>query len=156
MCSASTNTIERVLEHLCSRIFAFKLREIRKNIVLRAYILLSITHFTINIAQDAFTLTKTENMTLCSDKCISGCETYIIETGVCFNPQKKFPNSTVWGTSDVLDVFVDYGTRLNRTFFESTNGTCLGNTDGFLFPLNQCVGPFGPPRPWGIFHKKRS
>jgi hypothetical protein len=41
---------------------------------------------------------------------------------------------------------------LTREFFATKNGTCLGEpTDSFDLPLGVCVGPFGKPRPWGVF-----
>lgn len=41
---------------------------------------------------------------------------------------------------------------LKREFFGTTNGTCAGEpTDSFDLPLGVCVGPFGKPRPWGVF-----
>ena len=40
--------------------------------------------------------------------------------------------------------------RLRRAFYD-TPGTCGAETDHFDVPLDQCVGPFGKPRPWGEF-----
>ncbi len=52
---------------------------------------------------------------------------------------------------------------LKRRFFDSVDGTCRGNPSGsgddddggeedaFVLPFDVCVGPFGPPRPWGTF-----
>lgn len=67
---------------------------------------------------------------------------------------------------------------LKRRFFESGDGTCRDNgrsngavtgnenngdsesgggngddedEDSFVLPFDVCVGPFGPPRPWGKF-----
>eukprot|EP00586_Coscinodiscus_wailesii_P023797 CAMPEP_0172502152 /NCGR_PEP_ID=MMETSP1066-20121228/157160_1 /TAXON_ID=671091 /ORGANISM="Coscinodiscus wailesii, Strain CCMP2513" /LENGTH=46 /DNA_ID= /DNA_START= /DNA_END= /DNA_ORIENTATION= len=31
------------------------------------------------------------------------------------------------------------------------NKTCEDRTDKVMIPFNQCVGPFGDPRPWGTF-----
>ncbi len=50
--------------------------------------------------------------------------------------------------------------NLKRTFYQSRDGTCAGrenldqlngNDDSFTLPFDTCVGPFGPPRPWGKF-----
>jgi hypothetical protein len=39
---------------------------------------------------------------------------------------------------------------LYRYIFDSTEQNCQGNvTDHFVVPIHQCIGPFGPPRPWG-------
>ena len=48
-----------------------------------------------------------------------------------------------------------------RYFFETRDSSCDGNsldlvdvtkaTDKYVLPLDACVGPFGPPRPWGTF-----
>jgi hypothetical protein len=57
-------------------------------------------------------------------------------------------------------------TEFRRTFFTSTDGSCnnqidkmneedgdtsKANGDSFILPFDACVGPFGPPRPWGWF-----
>ena len=55
--------------------------------------------------------------------------------------------------------------NLKRTFYESEDGSCAGRgedsasavpqpvdgDDSFVIPFDACVGPFGPPRPWGKF-----
>ena len=53
--------------------------------------------------------------------------------------------------------------NLKRSFYKSTDGSCAGRgeetnapqpvdgDDSFIIPLGDCVGPFGPPRPWGKF-----
>ena len=44
---------------------------------------------------------------------------------------------------------------LKRQFFKSADGTCDGTSmeedNSFILPFDDCVGPFGPPRPWGKF-----
>eukprot|EP00729_Bicosta_minor_P019101 gene19101-322_t len=90
-----------------------------------------------------------ENMTTCSNKCDSGCRTYMIPLETCFSPAKLFPGDDTWGAGDVYDKCE--GKSLDRTFYDSTNGTCVGHDGGFTIPLNACVGPFGKPRPWGTF-----
>ncbi len=61
-----------------------------------------------------------------------------------------FPSDSQWGVYDILDRQID-NKYLNRTFFSTVNGTCLNATDYFEIPLDSCVGPFGKPRPWGVF-----
>ena len=56
--------------------------------------------------------------------------------------------------------------NLKRTFYQSNDSTCAGRQEegantkvdndasddaSFILPLDVCVGPFGPPRPWGKF-----
>lgn len=54
-------------------------------------------------------------------------------------------------TFDIHDTRNDEIIGIRRLFFKSKDGTCSGEvTDQFSsIPLNQCVGPFGPPKPWG-------
>lgn len=63
---------------------------------------------------------------------------------------------------------------MKRTFYKSENGSCSNvaklrdvlevverefyfnnfaeqDDDYFILPFDECVGPFGPPRPWGKF-----
>jgi hypothetical protein len=57
-------------------------------------------------------------------------------------------------------------TEFRRTFFSSIDVSCnnqidnmkaedgdtsKANGDSFILPFDACVGPFGPPRPWGWF-----
>jgi len=90
------------------------------------------------------------NMTVCSDKCNHGCKTYSTPIGVCYNPQVLFPHDEQWGNSDVLDECI--GTMVTRKFFKSIDQSCVRETDNFTLPTNECIGPFGRPRPWGTFH----
>lgn len=91
-----------------------------------------------------------ETMTVCEDKCSENCKAYYVPFEGCFSPPLMFPNDTQWGTSDVLDSRINE-TFFRRTFYLSNNGNCTIETDHFTLPLNSCVGPFGPPRPWGTF-----
>ena len=93
----------------------------------------------------------TENMTVCGpdDGCNSDCKTYRLPLSTCFSPPALFPGDPQWGTSDVFDVCTK--THLHRTFYASADGSCTNKTDSFTVPLNECVGPFGKPRPWGSF-----
>mmetsp|Transcript_16481 Transcript_16481/g.23436 ORF Transcript_16481/g.23436 Transcript_16481/m.23436 type:complete len:230 (-) Transcript_16481:806-1495(-) len=45
------------------------------------------------------------------------------------------------------------GLAFTRYFYSSQNSTCLGEpTDAFkALPIGKCIGPFGPPLPWGRF-----
>jgi hypothetical protein len=68
----------------------------------------------------------------------------------CFNPQVLFPDSgDVWGEFDVMDTCGPL--RLTRTFYSSTDGSCTTVTDSYDLEYNTCLGPFGAPRPWGVF-----
>lgn len=90
-----------------------------------------------------------ENMTVCTGHCVGDCKTYGIPIGHCFSPAKLFPGDTQWGTDDVLDTC--NRTHLTRSFYNSSNGLCIGRNSGFDLPLLECIGPFGKPRPWGEF-----
>ncbi len=93
-----------------------------------------------------------EVMTLCgpaAPPCSTDCKEYEIPLSQCFSPSALFPGDEQWGAHDVLDVC--HGHYLNRSFFSSTDGTCFNRTDGFVLPLDECVGPFGKPRPYGYF-----
>ena len=59
-----------------------------------------------------------------------------------------------WGEFDVIDACDIATGMLSRTFYNSTNGTCIDRTGHVSIPLNECVGPFGKPRPWGTFECK--
>ena len=91
------------------------------------------------------------NMTVCKTRCSGGCVSYTTPVGRCWSPAKRYPHNPQWGTTDILDVCLDGGRQVNRSFFASTNGTCMHHTGGFLLPTAACIGPFGPPRPWGTF-----
>lgn len=46
----------------------------------------------------------------------------------------------------------DIASSFKRTFFRSKDSSCRDPTDEFdALPLNECVGPFGDPRPYGRF-----
>ena len=71
-------------------------------------------------------------------------------------------NNNPFGNHDIQDVLNAHGNKelgsesshksIRREFYKSTDGSCSGGiTDTFdNIPLDQCVGPYGPPRPWGI------
>ena len=91
-------------------------------------------------------------MTLCaggSEPCTTDCKAYLLPIGACFSPPALFPGDEQWGKFDVLDVCHSH--FLNRSFFASEDGSCRNRTDGFVVPLDECVGPFGLPRPEGTF-----
>ena len=93
-----------------------------------------------------------ENMTLCGaagQPCSSDCKTYRVPLAQCFSPALRYPGDEQWGPFDVIDIC--QGSFLNRSFFATTDGSCRNRTDGFVVPLNECVGPFGKPRPFGKF-----
>jgi len=92
------------------------------------------------------------NMTLCLDKCESeDCKTYVTPLDVCYSSSLLFPNDPSWSGKDFRDAIVGQTQTLVRTIFDTEDGTCHGSDDRFSIPLNECVGPFGKPRPWGIF-----
>ena len=100
------------------------------------------------------------NMTICKGRCFGDCREYLLPTNACYNPQTLFPNDPSWGQYDVIDEILDSSesdpiTTFRRTIYPSTNLTCTIDgedpTDVFTIPLNECVGPFGKPRPWGTF-----
>jgi hypothetical protein len=88
---------------------------------------------------------------LCKGKCAHDCKVYRTPLSECYSPSALFPGDEQWGAFDVFDVLdrTAGNDNFSRTFFNSTDGTCRGQTDGFTLPLRQCVGPFGAPRPWG-------
>ena len=46
----------------------------------------------------------------------------------------------------------DDASSFKRTFFRSKDSSCRDPTDEFdALPLNECIGPFGEPSPWGRF-----
>lgn len=95
------------------------------------------------------------NTTLCKDKCQSDdCKTYMTPLDRCYNPFKLFPFDNSWSDFDIFDSVTTTTTSLNRTIFTTKNVSCTSQSDddvNFIIPLQECVGPFGKPRPWGIF-----
>ena len=95
------------------------------------------------------------NMTLCSDKCenYESCKSYITPINVCYSSSILFPNDISWSGKDIHDTIICQ--TLIRNIYDTDNGTCRrqddNNDNKFLIPLNECVGPFGVPRPWGTF-----
>lgn len=86
---------------------------------------------------------------LCVDKCVSDCFSYVTPLRSCFNGQLLFPGDPSWSEVDIIDEQFDT-TSIKRSFYASSNGTCDGvPTDGFVLELNECIGPWGAPRPWG-------
>ena len=91
------------------------------------------------------------NSTLCKGRCVDDCKSYVTPLGQCFNGQSLFPDDASWGVYDVSDVVLS-NDSFRRQFFGSKDGTCTGEaTDSFILPIQECVGPFGAPRPWGHF-----
>lgn len=85
---------------------------------------------------------------LCVEKCVSDCKAYATPLGFCFNAQQLFPSDPSWSEFDILDELIGKAS-IKRSFHTSSNGTCVQPTDEFVLPLNQCIGPWGEPRPWG-------
>lgn len=101
------------------------------------------------------------NTTICKDRCFSDCINYLTPIGICYNGNSNLnrqnENSDPFGENDIWDdpIVLDGTTHvigIERKFYKSTNSSCTGGvTDMFdKLPLNKCIGPFGPPRPWGI------
>ena len=87
---------------------------------------------------------------LCVGFCDGGdCQSYQTPLSVCYSGQSLFPNDPSWGDVDFVDEIVDG--MLERSLFRTNDGTCTDETDNFDLPLDECVGPFGKPRPWGKF-----
>ena len=112
---------------------------------------------------------------LLSDNIQSGCKTYTTPLNKCYNAQTLFPDDPSWSTFDIYDTLSMKS--LKRTFYKSENGSCfnviksqelletimdrgyyydnfsqqMDDDDYFVLPFDQCVGPFGAPRPWGKF-----
>jgi hypothetical protein len=92
------------------------------------------------------------NMTLCTDKCTGDCKSYVTPVSECYNSGALFPNDPSWSARlDVLDTVICQ--TLIRTIFHTSDGSCTtsDSDDRFQIPLEECVGPFGEPRPWGTF-----
>jgi len=72
-----------------------------------------------------------------------------------FPPPDKPNYQSPFSIFDMFDQFMEdeHGVvRLTRTFYNSTNSSCFDTTDKYEnLPINQCVGPFGSPLPWGRF-----
>ena len=100
-----------------------------------------------------------------ADENTPGCLTYTTPMNDCYNARVLFPGDKSWGDLDVYDEMVM--SNIKRTFYKSMDGSCVGRGEGgdaknsipqpvdaddsFILPLDVCVGPFGPPRPWGKF-----
>jgi hypothetical protein len=101
----------------------------------------------------------------------------IYETPInsCFNGASLFRHSVDWGDVDIYDEISplllfsassddhDNPTAaptptpspslllLTRRFYASDNSTCNDLVDTYELPLDECLGPFGKPHPWGRF-----
>jgi hypothetical protein len=99
--------------------------------------------------EDEVPVIKTE---LCKEFCLENatCITYETPVSECYNAQFLFPDDPSWGPYDVKDDLLD-NLNFARKIYSSTDRRCGDQTDYFELPFNECVGPFGPPRPWGTF-----
>jgi len=98
-----------------------------------------------------------------ADENTPGCKQYKTPLNQCYNGQTLFPGDVSWSALDIYDEMIMR--NLKRTFYQSQDGSCAGREDSqrnsapqpvdgddsFILPLDDCVGPFGPPRPWGKF-----
>ena len=92
------------------------------------------------------------NATLSTDKCGGvDAKSYVTPLDTCYNPPALFQDDPQWGAFDVHDTILPLTKRLHRVFYDTRDGSCGAETDHFDVPLDQCVGPFGTPRPWGEF-----
>ena len=91
------------------------------------------------------------NMTLCTGKCSGDCKSYITPLSECYSSGDLFPNDPSWSGLDVFDTAICQ--TLVRRIFQTSNSSCRESDadDHFQIPLEECVGPFGQPRPWGTF-----
>ena len=108
--------------------------------------------FMIRLLASSAMLAGEENMTVCGPllpTCSGDCKTYSVPLDHCFAPPKLFPGDPQWGNENILDHC--NATHLSRSFFAEDDTACSRRTDGFVVPVNECIGPFGVPRPWGIF-----
>ena len=114
-----------------------------------------------------------------NENSLGDCKQYTTPLNKCYNPQSLYPNDVSWGDIDIYDELI-LNNQLNRTFYKSKDGTCDGRvekiselllsgiiepnnnddnkndidgegTSSYILPLNECVGPFGKPRPFGKF-----
>lgn len=83
------------------------------------------------------------------------------------NLQGEHSSNHVENNKDVVEIQHARPTHImfHRYFFTTMDSSCGGepnqynpedvdiskSTDGYKLPLDQCIGPFGPPRPWGMF-----
>ena len=96
-----------------------------------------------------------------ADGTTPGCFKYTTPLDACYNGQALFPHDPSWSDSDIHDTMV-YD-NIKRKIYPSKDGSCKGkimygdDTNAgeepysFMLPLDECVGPFGPPRPYGKF-----
>ena len=97
------------------------------------------------------------NMTLCTGRCNGDCVSYTTPLSTCYSPSSMYPDDPSWSEFDIWDMIQfdpQLGKALRRTIYLSQDGTCSDGEDPndvFLIPLDECVGPFGQPRPWGTF-----
>eukprot|EP00578_Thalassiosira_sp_NH16_P003386 CAMPEP_0181139946 /NCGR_PEP_ID=MMETSP1071-20121207/35049_1 /TAXON_ID=35127 /ORGANISM="Thalassiosira sp., Strain NH16" /LENGTH=177 /DNA_ID=CAMNT_0023226879 /DNA_START=49 /DNA_END=582 /DNA_ORIENTATION=- len=104
-----------------------------------------------------------------SDEDTPGCKSYTTPLNTCYNAKDLFPNDESWSDLDIYDEMIMR--NLKRSFYQSKDGSCAGRgeekgdgggggatnvqpvdgDDSFTLPMKLCVGPFGPPRPWGKF-----
>lgn len=91
------------------------------------------------------------NTFLCVDNCQQDCQSYRTPFHRCYNPQVLFPLDPSWADFDMFDMVLSE-VEFMRSFFGTNNGSCSGDpTDTFRLQINECIGPFGKPRPWGNF-----
>lgn len=98
----------------------------------------------------ATVLLRTE---LYADFCDDVGASYETNLEDCYNGASLF-NDEDWGDFDIFDavasddedIFV-----LHRTFYDSNSSVCEHPVDYYILPIDECVGPFGKPHPWGRF-----
>lgn len=115
-------------------------------------------------AKEIHTLMCTTESCTDSDANTPGCKQYTTPLNTCYNAKNLFPNDESWSDLDIYDEMIMR--NLKRSFYQSKDGSCAGRgeadggatnaqpvdgDDSFILPMDACVGPFGPPRPWGKF-----
>ena len=75
-------------------------------------------------------------------RCVTNCTTRTWTIGPCHND----------GGSDFADRVLPTETAFDRTFYASADGSCTGAEGAPLtIPFDECIGPFGTPRPIGMY-----
>ena len=97
---------------------------------------------------------ETLNLTMCTRPCAvadNSCVSFETPIGRCWNPRVLFPNSSLWGTQDILDIFSSAGDHVQRTLFDSNDSSCSTQAAQSNWTLDVCTGPVSDSHPFGFF-----
>jgi len=123
---------------------------------------------------------KTLQTSMCQDtSCSNHCQIYETPFTTCYNGHMLFPHDPSWSVWDIRDEELQeppqheqqhhhppnnsttplasprqlpQSQQFQRSFYATHDSSCQGEpTDVYILPLEECVGPFGKPRPWGTF-----